>query len=85
MQTKKRKMKMGEALVGMKRRGSQLEETLAIMQHLKVLYPLTSVGRTSLVCRSVECAAEVGFCVGEKVGEHQSTQLAQARSGTLGM
>jgi hypothetical protein len=35
---KKRKMKMGEALVGMKRRGSQLEDTLAITQYLEVLH-----------------------------------------------
>lgn len=37
MQMKKRKMKIGEALVGMKRRGSQLEGTLALVLYLKLM------------------------------------------------
>lgn len=50
MQTKKRKMNAGEALVGMKRRGSQLGRVLALRQTVdevkRVVVRRTFVGRT---------------------------------------
>jgi hypothetical protein len=51
VQTKKRKMKAGEALVGMKRRGSQLKDTgLAIDQHqIDVICRVTNLRRQNIL------------------------------------
>jgi len=47
VQTKKRKMKMGEAFVGMKRRGSQLQGRLARVSRTVLEEEDTFLSRTS--------------------------------------
>lgn len=56
MQTKNRKMKAGEALVGMKRRGSQLKETgLAIDHHqIYIICRLTNLRRQNILRSGVD-------------------------------